>query len=114
MVARLLASLGRRAAYRLIQEIKKLIGHRIILLDKAGSFRPGVLIEPNSAPTKYETFGKHNIWIRWSLDPEKVLVYPLSSIVAFIDLETYSDKETHQFRVRYVNGKYEIADDLPF
>lgn len=62
--------------YRLIQEIKKLIGHRIILLDEAGNLRPGVLIEPNSAPTEYEVFGKHNIWIRWSLDPKRVLVYP--------------------------------------
>lgn len=100
--------------YSIIWNIKKCIGHRIILLDRAGNFRPGVVIKPNSAPTNYQVFGKNNIWIRWSLNLEMVLVYPRSSTVAVIDLETYSDKRTHPYRVSYQDGKYELESDLPF
>ena len=99
----------------LIRNIEDLAGHRIILMDEAGNYRPGILITPHSAQTEYETYGNENIWIRWSINQEKVLVYPLSSTVAYIDLETYSDRLSHPLRIKMTqNGKFELEEDFPF
>ena len=92
------------------------VGHHVILLGKTGDIRSGEVIAPNSAPTKYAILSDKNIWIRYSKLPDMVLVYPLASITAFIDMETYwNKKKTHPYRVaRDSKDCYSLIDYLPF
>lgn len=92
----------------------KFLHHPVILLGKTGDVRSGVMISPHSAPTEYEVFTEDSVWIRWSCLPDRILVYPIKSVVAFIDLATYSDKRTHPFRVSEHHGIYNLECDLPF
>lgn len=46
---------------------------------------------------------------------ESVLVYAMQSTVGFIDLESYSDKYSHSFRVAEHHGRFSLKiEDLPF
>lgn len=91
------------------------LGHSVILLGKYGDIRSGTLIAPHSAPTACVCLDEDSFWIRWSLNPESVLVYAMQSTVAFIDLESYSDRYSHPFRVTEHHGRFSLKiEELPF
>lgn len=95
--------------------LSEFIGHRVILLGKYGDIRPGTLIAPHSAPTECVCLDEDSFWIRGRFNPESVLVYAMQSTVGFIDLESYSDKYSHSFRVTEHHGRFSLKiEDLPF